>query len=158
MSTAKMKLAQYAEIWPRYGAIDNPFPLIFTAVLALIYYSLQAPRSNVPLANPKGGMQLSKQAAKQKFVSQANKLIGEWFKTHPNKPIRLIGDVEDITVLPPSLAQEIRNDKRLSFDQWTFKVRRSSCPLFKQDLTFYRHSMAIYLVSKPLAQVQMART
>ncbi|KAH7111907.1 hypothetical protein B0J13DRAFT_461677, partial [Dactylonectria estremocensis] len=44
------------------------------------------------------------------------------FTAYPEKPIRFIGEVAEITVLPPSFAQEIRNDNRLSFTNWTFKM------------------------------------
>ncbi|RSL54937.1 hypothetical protein CEP54_009622 [Fusarium duplospermum] len=67
---------------------------------------------------------------KKEYVSQATKLVSDWFKSNPNKPVRLISGVEEITVLPPSLAQEIRSDKRLSFGQWTFKSFHGHLPGF----------------------------
>lgn len=125
--STNMSSVQWTEIWSRYDAIEKSLPFIITVALVLIISrAFQASRSNVPLANPKKGLELSRQRAKKDFVSHANRLVGDWFKTNPNKPMRFIGDVEEITVLPPSLAQEIRNDKRLSFNQWTYKVL-SSC-------------------------------
>jgi hypothetical protein len=121
-----MEYSQWTEIWRAYEATGKSFALVVTASLFLVfYYTSQGPRSNIPLANPEKGLYFSRQRAKKEFVSQANTLVSEWFKTNPNKPMRLIGDVKEVTVLPPSLAQEIRNDKRLSFNQWTFKVLSS---------------------------------
>lgn len=153
-----MEYSPWTEIWHAYEATGKSLALAFTAALFLVfYYTSQGPRSNIPLANPKKGIYLSGQRAKKEFVSQANKLVCEWFKTNPNKPIRLIGDVKEVTVLPPSLAQEIRNDKRLSFNQWTFKVPSTSFWLPAPQLTLYRHSMVTCLVLKPLPRVQEVR-
>lgn len=125
--STNMSSAQWAEIWSRYDTIEKSLPFVIAVTLVLIIHcASQAPRSNVALANPKKGLGFSRQRAKKTFVSHANRLVGDWFKTNPNQPMRLIADVEEITVLPPSLAQEIRNDKRLSFNQWTYKVL-SSC-------------------------------
>ncbi|QPC76567.1 hypothetical protein HYE68_007319 [Fusarium pseudograminearum] len=126
-----MKLAQYAEAWLRPEAIASIIPLVITTILAIIYYGLQSSRSSVHLANPKGKLQLSKQGAKQTFVSQANILLSDWFSAHPEKPIRFIGEIEEMTILPPSLAQEIRSDKRLSFSGWSVKMFHGYLPGFE---------------------------
>ncbi|KAM0433860.1 hypothetical protein ACHAPT_003803 [Fusarium lateritium] len=126
-----MHSALYAKISPRLEAIGKPLPVIVATIVAiLVYYAFQAPRSNVPLLNGRKGLELSNQRPKKDFVSQANKLVGDWFKSNPNKPVRLIGDVEEITVLPPSMAQEIRSDKRLSFNRLTFKAFHGHLPGF----------------------------
>ncbi|KID64686.1 cytochrome P450, partial [Metarhizium brunneum ARSEF 3297] len=127
-----MEYSPWTEIWHSYEATGKSLAFAITAALFLVFcYTWQGPCSNIPLANPKKGIYLSGQRAKKEFVSQANKLVCEWFKTNPNKPIRLIGDVKEVTVLPPSLAQEIRNDKRLSFNQWTFKAFHGHLPGFE---------------------------
>ncbi|KAI8659979.1 hypothetical protein NCS56_01216200 [Fusarium sp. Ph1] len=114
----------WAEISPRLDAIGKPLPLIVSiAVILFVYHAFQPSRSNVPILNGRKGLELTNQRLKKEYVSQATKLVGDWFKSNPNKPVRLISDVEEITVLPPSLAQEIRSDKRLSFSQWTFKQK-----------------------------------
>jgi hypothetical protein len=113
----------WAEISPRLDAIVKPLPLIVSiAVILFVYHAFQPSQSNAPILNGRKGLELTNQRPKKEYVSQATKLVGNWFKSNPNKPVRLISDVEEITVLPPSLAQEIRSDKRLSFSQWTFKV------------------------------------
>ncbi|KAH6974529.1 cytochrome P450 [Ilyonectria sp. MPI-CAGE-AT-0026] len=127
-----MSSAQWTEIWSRYDAMEKSLPFVIAVTLVLIIHcASQAPRSNVPLTNPKKGLEFSRQRAKKDFVSHANRLVGDWFKTNPNKPMRLIADVEEVTVLPPSLAQEIRNDKRLSFNQWTYKAFHGDLPGFE---------------------------
>ncbi|KAJ4252797.1 hypothetical protein NW762_010703 [Fusarium torreyae] len=115
----------WTDIWSKYEALGKSFPLIVTIAIALfIHYALQGSRSDVPLANPR-------YSKRKDFVPQANKIVAEWFKTNPNKPMRLIGDVDEVTVLPPDLAHEIRNDKRLSFAQWTFKAFHGHLPGFE---------------------------
>ncbi|KAI8714881.1 hypothetical protein NCS52_01209000 [Fusarium sp. LHS14.1] len=119
-----MQSMLWAEISPRLDAIGKPVPLLVTtAVILFVYHAFQPSRSNVPILNSRKGLEFTNQRPKKEYVSQATKLVGDWFNSNPTKPVRLISDVEEITVLPPSLAQEIRSDKRLSFSQWTFKQK-----------------------------------
>ncbi|KAJ3536578.1 hypothetical protein NM208_g1525 [Fusarium decemcellulare] len=87
--------------------------------LVFIYFNRPTTKSNVPLLS-----------SKDEFASKAHRFIEDWFNKNPEKPMRLAGDVADITVLPPILAQEIRNDKRLDFSRWTFKTFHAHLPGF----------------------------
>ncbi|KAF2994024.1 hypothetical protein E8E14_001993 [Neopestalotiopsis sp. 37M] len=93
--------------------------------MALSFYS-----SCIPLLNPRKSLQTSDKQAKTEFVRNAGQLLRTWFKTNPDKPARLIGDVGNVIVLPPHLAQEIRNDKRLDFAKWTYKSFHAHLPGF----------------------------
>lgn len=95
---------------------------IIASILAVLIFR-RIDTSSIPLLNPRKSLKTSDKQAKTEFVRNAGQLLRTWFKTNPDKPARLIGDVGNVIVLPPHLAQEIRNDKRLDFAKWTYKVR-----------------------------------
>jgi hypothetical protein len=45
-----------------------------------------------------------------------------WFKKTPHKSAQVMADVGEMKVLPPHMADEIRNDNRLSFARWMSNV------------------------------------
>lgn len=49
----------------------------------------------------------------------------QWFTANPNKPIQMITDMGSTIVLPPSMANEIRNHSDLSFTAFSQEVRRA---------------------------------
>lgn len=53
-------------------------------------------------------------------------MIETEFAKTADRPFRVMSDTGYATVLPPSLADEIRNDPRLSFGEFTKKVRALS--------------------------------
>ncbi|KAF4473005.1 cytochrome P450 [Fusarium albosuccineum] len=102
---------------------DTARPVAYTVAsllfLVFLYCNRPGTKSNVPLLNKQGD-----------FSSRAHGLVEDWFRKNPEKPMRLAGDVADVTVLPPSLAQEVRNDKRLDFSEWTFRNFHAHLPGF----------------------------
>ncbi|ETS82300.1 hypothetical protein PFICI_07302 [Pestalotiopsis fici W106-1] len=102
---------------------------IITSILAVFIFQ-QIDTSSIPLLNPRKAFETSDKRAKTEFVQNGGNLLRTWFKANPDKPARLIGDVGNVIVLPPHLAQEIRNDKRLDFAKWTFKSFHAHLPGF----------------------------
>ncbi|KAJ4258891.1 hypothetical protein NW762_007978 [Fusarium torreyae] len=119
-----MNTLVWSRAGPLYDEFERLFPYAITTLLcfSLIYYSRSTTKSNVPLLN-----------SRKDFVSTANNLVENWFQRNPEKPLRLAADVADITVLPHTFAQEIRNDKRLDFAQWTYKL--TLMPTFNAHLS-----------------------
>lgn len=92
----------------------------FLAVLLVCY--VRAGHSDIPVLNPKKPYELTSSRVKSEYMSRAGEMLHGWFKRHPNKPVMLNADVGRVIVLPPSMANEIRNDKRLSFSKWSQEV------------------------------------
>lgn len=49
-------------------------------------------------------------------------IVLKWFSSLPERSIRVIADVGEVTILPPAMAEEIRSDKRITFSGWVYKV------------------------------------
>lgn len=58
-------------------------------------------------------------------------MLARWFSANPGKPIRVISDYGEVTVLPPDMANEIRNDTRLSFSKWVYNAMHARYPGFE---------------------------
>lgn len=111
------------EVKSSLEALGKPVPLVVTILLLFIAFKAYRPTStNAPLLNPRKPYELSDGSAKAGFVTNGYSMVADWFKKNPEKPMRLISDTGEITVLPPSRAQEIRNEKRLSFTAFTYEV------------------------------------
>ena len=99
-----------------------PVPVLVSLALGLAFLLLQSFRYRDPALNPKKPFELTSTRVKQEFFSNARRLLWDWFTTHSNTPVLLHTDTGKVTILPPSMANEIRNDDRLSFSRWTFEV------------------------------------
>ncbi|EEH41802.1 P450 monooxygenase [Paracoccidioides lutzii Pb01] len=89
---------------------------IVTAVTLLSIYMLQRPKTNVPLLTLKKRFEFSNKRVKQNLIRDAIGVVKQCFATTGNKPFRIVSESgAEITILPANLANEIRNDKRLSF-------------------------------------------
>ena len=97
--------------------------LIAATLFGLVFYSRPKTKSNVPLINPRHLFELTDTRAKQDFIKNSKCMIENQFAKTPNKPFRVISDTGVATVLPPCLADEIRNDPRLNFGGFTKKVK-----------------------------------
>lgn len=104
----------------------RPLPYLLAAALAIILlYSLhgsKTARNPIPHLNPRRPFELTDARPKKAFVTGSRPMLDAWFRANPDKPVRVIGDTSEVTVLPPHLAHEIRNDSRLSFSRWVAQV------------------------------------
>jgi hypothetical protein len=110
---------------PIAATLPVPVPYVLAAALAVVFFfSFQASssKSRLPLLNPKKRFELLETGAKSVFLTQSRGILEAWFRSHPDKAARVIGDAGEVIVLPPRLANEIRNDPRLSFAAWVRKV------------------------------------
>lgn len=107
-----------------FGPSFAPLSCLTTALLAvLVLYSFRGSKNNVPIINPKKSFEVTVTRAKQEYIHGARKMLNDWFGANPNKPVRVNADFGQVTMLPPHLTNEIRNDDRLSFSRWIRKVR-----------------------------------
>lgn len=113
--------------WTSFQPLTNPtaesFPyFVIVLITILIFYSLHGCEPNAPLLNPKKPFELTQTRSKREYILGAGGMLQKWFSVNPNKPARLISDTGQVTVLPPHMAAEIRNDERLSFSKFLDKV------------------------------------
>ncbi|KAK3321311.1 putative cytochrome P450 monooxygenase [Cercophora scortea] len=113
----------------------KPLPYLVTAFLAMVMiYSLQASvfgaKNTIPHLNPRRPFEFTDTRAKKDFNFGAKKMLAGWFGANPDKPVRVISGVGEVTVLPPHLANELRNDDRLDFSKWTHKAFHAHIPGF----------------------------
>lgn len=106
------------------GITAKPIPyLLATFVFVVLVYSLSSkPKSDAPLLNPRKPFELTDERAKGVFYQQCRSLLRNWFEGHPDEPAQLITDYGHVTVLPPSMANEIRSDPKLSFADFSAEV------------------------------------
>lgn len=106
------------------GFTTKPIPyLVATFVFVVLVYSLGSkPKSDAPVLNPRRPFELTDQRAKGVFYQQCRSLLRNWFDSHPSEPAQLITDYGHVTVLPPSMANEIRSDPKLSFSDFSADV------------------------------------
>ncbi|EAQ85378.1 hypothetical protein CHGG_09392 [Chaetomium globosum CBS 148.51] len=104
--------------------VPAPYFLAAAFALAAIFLFLgQKSASNIPHLNPRKLLEVTDIRSKKEFLFGSRSMLSDWFRDHPDKPARVIGDAGEVTILPPHLTNEIRNDPRLSFSRWVFKVR-----------------------------------
>lgn len=100
-----------------------PYFLVAAFVLAALFlFQGQKSASNIPHLNPRKALELTDTRTKMDFLFGSRSMLNNWFRDHPGKPARVISDAGEVTILPPHLTNEIRNDPRLSFTRWIFKV------------------------------------
>ncbi|KAK1545959.1 cytochrome P450 [Colletotrichum paranaense] len=101
----------------------KPLSYFFTTILLIIFvYSLQGTKLNTPSINQKRRFELTDSRPKRNYLLNARKLMQQWFTANPNKPTQMITDMGNTIVLPPSMANEIRNHSDLSFTAFSQEV------------------------------------
>ncbi|GME22686.1 Cytochrome p450 [Neofusicoccum parvum] len=101
-------------------------PALFGAaavLLTLLWFWAQdeRPFPGFPIVNRKKGEWFNT-AAKDRMAKHSNRIMKEAYKKFGGKPFQVIGDTGPTIILPPHMAQEIRNDERLSFTHATERV------------------------------------
>ncbi|KAI0599020.1 cytochrome P450 [Biscogniauxia sp. FL1348] len=125
------------EGWEQW--IPNPvavqtLPYFVTAILVVIgVMTLGSSRSksDVPMLNPAKPFSLTYTEAKKIFRNSSIKLLERGKALYSGKPFRMMTDVGEVTVLPHTLADEIRNHPNLSFIKGTYNDFHGSIPGFQ---------------------------
>ncbi|KAK4640033.1 hypothetical protein QC761_0087740 [Podospora bellae-mahoneyi] len=87
--------------------------------------------SQFPHLNPKPVTELTKTRIRKEFFTTSYTIIRQWFHTNPDKAVRVTADVGDVIILPVRLANEIKNDPRLSFGEFIYNSFHASLPGFE---------------------------
>ncbi|KAM3455212.1 hypothetical protein NHJ6243_008618 [Beauveria neobassiana] len=150
-------LKSYLEALPQEAAL-KPLPIIIASVLAAVIAVVfrLSTASKLPIINPKGTFEFSDHRIKANFQQNAAKLLREWFSKNPSKPVVINGDLGPMTILPPSMIDEIRNDPRLSFDEATMEAFHSYLHGFEPFHLSDSHHLTKAIVRKDLTK-QLAK-
>lgn len=81
--------------------------------------------SSLPTVNQKSLWDVSGSKARANFMMNGRAIYQEAVKKFPNKPYRAHTEIGFMTILPPSMANEVKNDARLSHNQHIFNVSHS---------------------------------
>lgn len=120
---APPKNSSWIDVEQMFGPSSIPLHYVVTALLALVLlYSFRGTKNKVHMVNPKRLFELTTARAKKDYVVHGHRMLQDWFGANPSQPVRFNADFDELVVLPPSMADEIRNDPRLSFGHWSAKV------------------------------------
>ncbi|OAQ78207.1 cytochrome P450 monooxygenase [Purpureocillium lilacinum] len=112
----------------------KPLPLVAASVvgvLLVLYLRAQRAVAHPPLLNPKKRYEFTTTRAKEEFARNSRRVLEQWFGENPDRPVTINTDMGCMTVLPPRMADEIRNDKRLGFVELTQQTFHSHLPGFE---------------------------
>ena len=119
-------------------ALDLNMKQAFGLGLALILGTLFLNRfinheklTHLPLVNPADGFELIDRARRQHFVRNSKSLMTKGEAQNAGQPFRLMTDAGELVVLPPGMADEIRNDPSLSFTNATAQDFHAHIPGFE---------------------------
>ncbi|RAH41207.1 cytochrome P450 [Aspergillus brunneoviolaceus CBS 621.78] len=100
---------------------------IFIAISLLWYGRLESPLAHVPLVSTgkSSFWDIGHKKAKESFAANARKIVAKGFQQVGNtKPFRVISDLGEMLVLPPSMADQVRNIDALSHGEF---MKESTC-------------------------------
>ncbi|KAK4198673.1 putative cytochrome P450 E-class, group IV [Triangularia verruculosa] len=87
--------------------------------------------SHLPHLNPKPLTDLTKTRIRKQFFTTSYTIIRQWFRANPDKPARITADVGEVIILPARLANEVKNDSRLSFGAFIYNSFHADLPGFE---------------------------
>ncbi|KZL81200.1 cytochrome p450 monooxygenase [Colletotrichum incanum] len=135
----------------------KPLPYFLTTVLVVLFvYSMQSSKLNIPSINQKKRFELTNSRPKRNYLINARGIIRQWFSKNPNKPTRLISDMGETIVLPPSMANEIRNNNHLSFTEFSKEFFQTKYPGFNAFAEGTHDSITLVVINKDLTK-QLAK-
>ncbi|KAJ3495733.1 hypothetical protein NLG97_g3184 [Lecanicillium saksenae] len=150
-------LKSYLEALPQEATL-KPVPIIIASVIAAVIAIVfrVSTTSKLHTLNPKGAFEFSDRRVKANFQREASKLIRDWFAKNPSKPVVINGDMGALTILPPTMANEIRNDPRLGFIEVTQEAFHSHLHGF-EPFTFGQSEHLIQSIVRKDLTKQLAK-
>ncbi|KAG6125820.1 hypothetical protein E4U12_006980 [Claviceps purpurea] len=91
---------------------------------------MSRPSDQPPLANPSKTI-VSRLSTKATFVNSSRDILSDARRRFPQQPFRLRTDWGNVLVLPPTFADELRNDSRLSFGKAAMQDNHAGVPGFE---------------------------
>ncbi|KAH8749751.1 cytochrome P450 [Diaporthe sp. PMI_573] len=136
------------------GITAKPIPYLLATILFVVFiYSLgNKPKSKAPFLNPRRPFELTAERAKGIYIRKCRSLVRNWFNSHPNEPAQLITDYGNMTVLPPSMANEIRNNPKLSFSDFSVDFFQTRYPGFEAPYQGTKDFLTLTVINKDLTK------
>ncbi|SMY28204.1 unnamed protein product [Zymoseptoria tritici ST99CH_1A5] len=135
---------------------DSPIPYLMI-ILALAAVAVHwSDRSSNPLLNAKGFFELSDRRIKIAFLGNARPMLSDWFGKHQNSPVSIYSDTGVLMVLPGSMANEIRNDKRFHLRQQVERMMHGRLPGFEVFRDAYNNHIVKTVINRDLTK-QLAK-
>ncbi|WQF76631.1 Putative cytochrome P450 [Colletotrichum destructivum] len=135
----------------------SPIPYFFATLLAAFFiYSMQGPKINLPSTNQKKFFELTNSRPKKYYLANARSIMGQWFSANPNKPMKMVSDMDESIVLPPSMANEIRSHNHLSFTEFSQAFFQAKYPGFEAFTVGNHGSPLLTVINKDLTK-QLAK-
>lgn len=119
---------------PIPNPVVTPLPYLVTAflvVIALYTFSSKSDSNPITHLNPRKPLEFSDSKAKARFAFHARDFIISWFRSNPDKPVRVLSDLGEVTVLPARFINEIRNHPDLNFSKAVFNAFHAYLPGFE---------------------------
>ncbi|KAB8227102.1 cytochrome P450 [Aspergillus alliaceus] len=135
---------------------SRPLPYVaafLVVVLAIFYWHVP---SNVPVLNAKGFFEFSDERVKKVFLGNARQMLHNWFEENPDKPVSVYTDTGTVIVLPGSMANEIRNDKRFHLRQRVERMMHGRLPGFEVFRDDNNNQLVTTVINKDLTK-QLAK-
>ncbi|OOF99136.1 hypothetical protein ASPCADRAFT_394435 [Aspergillus carbonarius ITEM 5010] len=106
------------------------------------------PKSPLPLVNPRGRFEFSYSRVKRDFIAHAPEIIERGFLLTSDKPFRISADIGEVIILPPELADEVRNNENLTFARFMYLNFHAHLPGFEAFIEGGRDSRLVKHVSQ----------
>ncbi|KAI5923975.1 cytochrome P450 [Camillea tinctor] len=122
------------EQWMPHPDAVQTLPYIVTAILVVIgvmTFGSSKSNSNIPMLNPVKSFSLTYTDAKKIFTSSSRKLLEQGKALYSGKAYRMITDLGEVTILPSSVADEIRNEPKMDFTKATYIDLHGKIPGFQ---------------------------
>ncbi|KAI1338392.1 cytochrome P450 [Xylariaceae sp. FL0016] len=109
------------EEWENWIATASAKPLpyivafLMVTVVALTFGSSKSHLKHLPILNPPKGYSITGLETKEQFLTSAKDLLNEARVKFPEQAVRVLTDLGDCVVLPPELADEVRNEPKVDF-------------------------------------------
>lgn len=134
------------------ATITTTFILVFLA--AVVSATSRVSKTNgkeIPLVNPKYWFELSTARARRRYDKDSWNMTLKGMEKYHGEPFRLLNmeiDGSEAVVLPPRYAEEVKNDKRLSFTALKSKGMHGELPGFQTIATLDQANRIIQMVTQ----------
>ncbi|KAF2223851.1 P450 monooxygenase [Elsinoe ampelina] len=144
------------------SAVDAYLLTVLSA--AAIYVACSLVRSSldslkhIPIVNNKKWYSLSGRKAKARFLAESSFLLEEARKRYPQQPFRILSNWGVLLVLPSCFADEIRNDRRLSFSKAALQDSHGHIPGLETVKLVARDDQLIQTVARKHLTKHLCKT
>lgn len=137
------------DLLPKMGSVQG---LVTWGITLLVILPLArnilawATPSRMPIVNNRSLSDLFGTKARSKFAAHGRQIFDEAVRQFPLSPFQVYTDMGIMTILPPSMAVEVRNDPRLSVTKHTETVSQPPSPSMTSSTIRY---MPIWGADRP---------